>query len=565
MKSLIWKELHENIKWAVLLLLVFGGVGDNDVYRVALRNAFLSFVVFIAAVSGAAWGLWQTAFDAQGDRRAHLLHRPLSPSWIFVGKLLTGAGLYLVAMSLPLAVYGMWTAMPGHMPAPFRWQALLPWLADILTGLVYYSAGTLMGVRPGRWYGSRCLGIPAALLCTFLVWNVPEFWHALVAIVAIGGLIAVAAWGSFLSGGSLDQQPRAAKAALACTYLMGLIVVSVEAKVIAESLIVPADAHRRSQYYAWDREGRLMVVHQLGKDGYRLTDIAGREFEEFQRNPISSSAELALLYAPSTYWGSSSSPTYRTSGWRCVPFLGSSLVREENWYYLPDDGRLVGYDRANNRFLGSFGPDGFSPPGERPASRFTGELSIEIRVRSVAPLRLLAFPHEVYAVDLRGRSMKRLFVAPSGETVLWAQPLPEERQTPMQVVVGTDRSIHVVDDGGRELVAAPWAYDRARLRRDYCKAIRKSSALGLELPSVISSWHDTATDAARSPAAIRQRGQGDRSYYPSRDPFSAAVEVSTRIRFSDLAGRGCHSSGGRKRHFFWSAFGRGRSVVPVLK
>ena len=235
------------------------------------------FRVFIGAVSGAAWGLWQTAFDAQGDRRAHLLHRPLSPSWIFIGKLLTGAGLYLVAMSLPLAVYGMWTAMPGHMPAPFRWQALLPWLADILTGVVYYSAGTLMGVRPGRWYGSRCLGIPAALLCTFLVWNVPEFWHALVAIVTIGGLIAVAAWGSFLSGGSLDQQPRAAKAALACTYLMGLIVVSVEAKVIAESLIVPADAHHRSQYYAWDREGRLMVVHQLGKDGFRLTDIAGRE------------------------------------------------------------------------------------------------------------------------------------------------------------------------------------------------------------------------------------------------------------------------------------------------
>ena len=40
----------------------------------------------------------------------------------------------------------------------------LPWLADVLTGLVYYFAGMLTAQREARWYGSRCLGLAAALV-----------------------------------------------------------------------------------------------------------------------------------------------------------------------------------------------------------------------------------------------------------------------------------------------------------------------------------------------------------------------------------------------------------------
>jgi hypothetical protein len=459
-KALLWKELHDNAKWGILLLLLVCGIVATGCWSCGITERFLSHVTFVSAVSGCAWGLWQTVFDTQGDRRAYLLHRPLSASWILAGKTLTGGGLYLAAMILPWSIYSLWAAVPGHLPAPFCWQDLLPWLADILTGLVYYWAGILMGVRPGRWYGSRCLGIAAALLCTFVVWNVPEFWHAVVAILTIGGMIAVAAWGSFVSAGDLDRQPRPAKAALACTYLIGLMVVSVEVKVIAESLLVPADVHRNPKSGIWDRDGQLIVVDELGINGYRLTDVAGREL----RRQIGSSVDLALLRAPSGSWGGRFSPTYRTMGRHCIPVIGHSLLAGEKWYYLPNEGRVVGYDCANNRFLGSLGPDGFAPPEMQPASRFTEELSVQISIRRVLQVVFLAFPHEVYSVDVQARSVKRLFVAVDGETVSWACPLTEggEPATQMQVIIVTDRSVRVVNGSGRESLAAPLAFGTER-------------------------------------------------------------------------------------------------------
>ena len=37
------------------------------------------------------------------------------------------------------------------MPAPYQWQTGLPWLADILSGLVYYFAGMLTAQRQTPW------------------------------------------------------------------------------------------------------------------------------------------------------------------------------------------------------------------------------------------------------------------------------------------------------------------------------------------------------------------------------------------------------------------------------
>ena len=47
------------------------------------------------------------------------------------------------------------------------------------------------------WYGSRGLALAAAFFCSFLVWALPEFWQALLAIAMIGLLVSLAAWGSF--------------------------------------------------------------------------------------------------------------------------------------------------------------------------------------------------------------------------------------------------------------------------------------------------------------------------------------------------------------------------------
>ena len=88
MKSLIWKELRENIKWAALALLpasvlAYATVSHpNALTMISPNYLFLTSVV--AAAYGAALGFLQVFGEAQGDRRAWLVHRPLSPTHIFL-------------------------------------------------------------------------------------------------------------------------------------------------------------------------------------------------------------------------------------------------------------------------------------------------------------------------------------------------------------------------------------------------------------------------------------------------------------------------------------------------
>jgi hypothetical protein len=166
-----------------------------------------------------------------GDKRSLLLHRPLSPSRIFPGEVIAGVSLYLAALLVPTAAAVTLAATPGHVAAPFVWPMVLPWLADVLTGLVYYFAGLLVAQREARWYGSRCLPPAAGLLASLVVWNVPEFGHALAAIAVFSGVVAVGAWGSFLAGGAYAEQPRSAQCALGVTLLAGLSVLVFVGKV----------------------------------------------------------------------------------------------------------------------------------------------------------------------------------------------------------------------------------------------------------------------------------------------------------------------------------------------
>jgi hypothetical protein len=149
---------------------------------------------------------------------------------------------------------------------------VLPWLADILTGLVYYFAGMLAAQSDGRWYGSRCLGLGSGLFCSIVVYTVPEFWQALLAILFMGGTVAVAAWGSFATAGVYALQPRLARCALAFTYLTSLFVVGFIAK--GQLGRWWTDIGTMGGYLL-DREGRVLHVRQQHEE-FRLMDLAGK-------------------------------------------------------------------------------------------------------------------------------------------------------------------------------------------------------------------------------------------------------------------------------------------------
>lgn len=464
MKSLLWKEFRENAKWAAFPLLLFGGIFAVYGARPCLDGNFLMLVSAIAALFGGVLGFLQVWSESHGDRRALLLHRPLSATRIFLAKALAGVAIYLAGLGLPLVVNVLWSLIPGNLAEPFRWYNVLPWSADVLTGLVYYFAGMLMAQRPGRWYGSRCLGFLAAILASLLVWNVSELWQAVAAILACGAITAVAAWGSFLTGGAYKPQPLIAKAALACTFLLGLSVLSVAGKLQLGWLLMD----KGHSYYHMDLGGRLLIVHHLDNGDQRVTDLDGRDLPDFLPKHLASNEAVGQRMAPLTGGATIRSRSYRAISSAYIYFLNDTIPRGERWFYVADEGRLVGYDSRKRR-IGSIGPAGFAVASEA-TERFEGELFYSSVLQTVHHAFYLAFPDRVYAVDIGRREATILFVASAGETVLWAEPLRDDHGEELLAFVGTNRSVHAVNKAGETVFSAPLEYDRAiygsvRLRR----------------------------------------------------------------------------------------------------
>src|SRR5262249_11551288 len=161
----IWKEWREKLKWvsfpAFLIFSPLALLGPAPI----LARGYLFFLSLFSALFGALLGFLPVHPEAQGDKRALLLHRPLKRMQIFLATPIGGIGLYALALGIPFACEIALAALPGLISQPFRWPMALPMLADCLAGLVYYFAGMLTAQRAARWYGSRCLGLAAGLFC----------------------------------------------------------------------------------------------------------------------------------------------------------------------------------------------------------------------------------------------------------------------------------------------------------------------------------------------------------------------------------------------------------------
>ena len=463
MKALIWKEWSENLKWVPLpglVILIVFLIARPFMPMPGVTQAF--FNALVAVGFAAALGFVQIYSEGQGDKRSLLLHRPLSPSRIFLAKALAGVGLYVVALGIPLVCLESWLAMPGKANAPYHWRIALPWLADILSGLVYYFAGMLLAQREVRWYGSRGFALGAALLCSCLVWGVPEFWQALVAIGVIGSFVATAAWGSFCTGGSYAWQPGPAKAALAVTLLAGLTMVSM----LGKQLIGEWTESGIEWDHRLDRGGRVLLApfkEGVGAVGPWI-DVSGKEPPDLKGKVIDSK-----LLAPWTAAGKPLDCSYRNSGRFYVLFTNEHRPSEDIWCYDQSRRRLFGYDPILHYCVGSIGPDGFVPPDVEPrecfqgdlcyqSSRWQGELCNQSSRWQGEPPHFLAFPAVVYDVDPEHHKIRVLFTPARGETVTsadWWHDLDHERQL---IVVTTDRSIHFLKKDGSRVASIPRKY-----------------------------------------------------------------------------------------------------------
>jgi hypothetical protein len=120
-----------------------------------------TWMLIVAGLLACGIGLWQTMREGSAGTYLFLLHRPRRREVIFAAKLTIGVTVCLVASALPVLIYALWAAVPGHHASPFEWSMTRTvWGVVPKMPLVYLGA-FLSGVRPGRLFGSRFLPLAA--------------------------------------------------------------------------------------------------------------------------------------------------------------------------------------------------------------------------------------------------------------------------------------------------------------------------------------------------------------------------------------------------------------------
>jgi hypothetical protein len=294
----------------------------------------------------------------------------------------------------------------------------------------------------------------------------PEFVHALLAILILGTLLAVAAWGSFISGGAYAPQPRIAKVALGITFLIGLLLVTMAAQLVVGASL---DTGVRD-WQLLDRQGRVLIAHSQEGEA-TVTDLEGNEMPEFTGKLLDWHA-LQENEAPSTTLGRGPEIHWYRFPDRLFLPMPSVSAHGERWFYVPDEARLVGYNKDTRRCIGTFGPDGFVPADQRPTERFKGELQYRCGYffAGLAAPDFLPFSEGVYTVDFKQRTIQPLFTPAPGQTIVNAAARRDDQKLPADLPLAnggsgglsfvlTDDAVRGVDRAGAPVFSVPLAYD----------------------------------------------------------------------------------------------------------
>lgn len=473
MKAIIIKELRENARWALLMLLAIFGLLAWAISADALMGFGLVGMTFQAATvagfggAGLILGGLQILQDSTPGRWAFLVHRPISRSRIFWGKAIAGVILYGLVTLLPLGMTIAWAATPGHIAGPFDWHMALPAVADVFGGLMWYCAGLLIAARRARWIGSRLFpaGIAIALSAVSIMFTT-SLLEALIPMALGIVYLFIAAQGAFVAGGSWQPQQPAVKVLQTIAVLSGmLMVVPLAAQFVLEAINVvvrPQTTSYRHSYYQLDPEGQFQIVTYDSSVGTTVTDLAGN-----------------ILFSPSTRqnWGRRLSTTYlrltdklpqekALETWmknrlsrnfrlpvnHVVPLATDSITAS---YYLVHQRTIHIYNIRRAEFLGSIGPDGFAGPNQKPKpiEPLAQPWWQQYRVFGGRSFRTGS---TVYEIDIAALKITPVFIAPPDEPILDSSELyvisPRDPSTSVQyVIVATRANVRIFRESKEEL------------------------------------------------------------------------------------------------------------------
>ena len=462
MKKLIQKELRENLKLAVPGLLIFSALLASSyagaVPRPSLNRNVLAIVELFCNALGLALGWLQIHHERHRDLWAFLVHRPLTRSEIFFAKVVAGLGLYSFAAGLPLLVWVAASAMPGQFAAPFEWAMALPIVATFLTGVVWYFAGMLTGLRQARWHASRGLGLVAALFIYMLSGvqppGLPGFWQQFVVVLIGGMLLAVAAWGAFQGDGSDRSQTVWGRRALSATLAVAVVFICFGTQVLIEAVLLRG--HRSdSTYSEIMQDGTICRVIQRTGQSAEIVDLAGAPLKDPDTGRKMTLAHFDKLVAESypinVEFGNQSE--LRNSIKPDTRFFSPCQTIDRVHWYWTRNGELTGYDTATRRFVGSILPDHFPTSTARFLRPQIGDVDADedSGQQNGSSLLTLATPLAVCRVNLENRTTRVLLSTTNGDAIGGARNIGDEA-----FVAVTRNSIEMMTMDGKSLWKVPY-------------------------------------------------------------------------------------------------------------
>jgi hypothetical protein len=477
MKAMLWKELRENFKWAVLAMLGLGlaefyGLMErtssyDDQAATLCKSSFLMVTTFGCAAVGLVLGLIQILPEQRRDQWAALLHRPVNRATIFRGKALAGILLYLLATIMPFLACLWYAATPGHFATPFVPHMVLPGIADICAGAMYYFAALFVGLRRGAWYGTRAFGFLAAVVVSFFVAASVSFLASLAFAVFMALALFIAGWGTILTNGLLRDQPRLAQFALVTVVFFGVCGLGAIAAICVEMFSTPN--YYYGAQYEIDIDGRPLKRTSSNNSGSTVTDLAGNPVHD-KRFITGNSYNYLLSFAQiSHYIGDPHQPKdersvsvaqYRRNDTYVMTAGGSYDNDAERWYFLPQERYFVGYYYKINQRIGAIGQNGFRPGYEPVASLPETGPNMYWQIP-----QFVQFGSAVYHDDFDQRKLTSIFSEP-GTEVFGAGPMESNQDrtlnTNWAAVALLDKML-VIDKSGKVIATLPYHQDMDRL------------------------------------------------------------------------------------------------------
>jgi hypothetical protein len=387
MRALVWKELRENLKWALLAMLAMGGAlwyalhatangmaGSSSYSQDGItlcRKSFLLVTTFGSAAIGLLMGFLQILPELKRDRWAALCHRPVSGGTIFWGKVIAGVILYALA-ALPGFAVSVWqVATPGNFGVPFVPEMVKPGLADIAAGLAYYFAALTISLHSGGWMGLRLFPLLAAVHLSSFAHSTNYFRTALAATALMSLALVIAAWGAMSHRERLGARPWPARVAFLAVIFYGACGLGGLAKSVLKAVL--------------PNPGSKMMVYEIMRDGtpLRLTyensvvtqvaDLEGKPVAEPRFRPDRVRNEIMYLNGFSSFIGDSHGwkpreyiSTYRESDayiWADSPYM---FPRSEQWFFLRKQRYYLCFQPMQMKAVERLDARGFQPPSTPP-------------------------------------------------------------------------------------------------------------------------------------------------------------------------------------------------------